>query len=228
MTWETFRNGDRLVKLDSKGRAFATLLNHRKPGEKRKGSAPLSGAYDGDTLHNVVIAIPDTNFDGVPDDMVELEGGGSLPLDDAWKWVDKNKDEPRKYTTDGKGVVYTHDTNIRLAGYNAAEIYLNKEDEENGELNPAGVAAQEALVRMLRGGWVDQKDKDRFNFKVLVAGTPRNHKSGGTYLNHGRVVTDVYVAFGAIEKKIGSVIWVNPVDQLVEDGFGTEWYPRSR
>ena len=217
-TWETLKGGGRVVRLDTEGRAFASVLNLRKAGQKGRGRP---GFYDADTGMGIEVELPDWDRNSMPDDVVELEGGTRVDLPEVWK--------SQEYTT-GDGAVYTKDATIRLSGYFAEEVYL----EDGKTLNPVGVRAQEALIRMFQQGWVDAKEKNRFIFKVRVVGTPnkmgplaeKNKKFANPYSDrYKRIVTDVYVAVGGTQKKIGEVRWANPVNELVKRGHGKSETP---
>ena len=220
-TWETVRDGGRLLRLDAQGRAFATVLNLRKAGQKGKG---LPGIYDADTLYGVEVELPDWDKDSMPDSRVELEGGKVVELPEVWK--------NQEYTANGNSV-RSKDAVIRLAGVQATEVYFPPPNQ--GQLNPAGVRAQEELVRMFQQGWVDRPagsntGPDRFIFKVRVVGSPDSvptqlkHKYPNPYSDkYGRIITDVYVAVGGKEQKIAEVTWENPEKKLIQQGHGRPW-----
>ena len=220
LTWETLRSGKRVARLDSQGRALATVLHLIPSGATRTG---LSGVRDGDTLSGVQVELPDWDQDARPDNMLELEGGTRVELPQAWK---QQAYESRQ------GAVYTKDTDIRLAGFFAEEMTL----EDNKTLNPLGVRAQKALIRMFKQGWLDSKEQNRFIFKVRVVGVPLAHEplaaKDRRYKNpyadkYNRLVTDVFIATGNKDVKIAELTWANPAGRLSQEGHGevkTPWF----
>lgn len=219
LTWETLRGGGRVVRLDPEGRSFASILNLRRAGQSAPKGTSLSGFYDADTGYGINVELPDWNKDGKPDDMLHLEGGKIVALPEIWKQEQYDK---------GDGAVYSKDTTIRLAGFQAEEIYLTPEDRKQGRMNPAAVRAQQALIQIFQQGWVDAKEKNRFIFKVRVVGAPNRHSQfTNPYRDkYDRIITDVYIASGGTDKKIGEIKWVNPTKQLERQGHGRPWRRR--
>ena len=192
-----------MARLDAQGRAYATVLNMRQAGQTGKN---LPGFYDADTAMGVDVELPDT---ALTTGRIELEGGKVVELPEAWKKAGAKN------------------ATIRLGGFQAHEVYFPPPKQNT--LNPAGVRAQQALVKMFQQGWTDAKEKNRFIFKVRVVGSldsvpPRlREKYPSPYLDkYGRIVTDVYIASNP-NVKIAEIVWVNPEDEMIKQGHGRAW-----
>ena len=215
--WSYMRGGEQITE----GKFFGASVLHMQPQKGQK----TSGVWDGDTIYNATIEIPDSNNDGILDsrDWVEVDGV-KTQLPKAWHTDNPNRKRATfKPGNDGK--VYMEGAGIRLAGYDAWEIS-----------KAGGKEAKQALIDLFQSGWTDPKQKNRFIFRVRGVGTPTGHTNApagkqNPYIEDnaswGRIVTDVFIRVNGKEQKVAEVVFKNPANDLIDQGHG-EAYRRYR
>ena len=199
MTWERERHGWDKIS-----------------GEFFRAAVSESGVYDGDTLYGVVIELPDNMAPfGEVDDFIEVDGK-MVPVPEIWKTGSKGaRFNPRT------GAIYMEGATIRPAGYDAWELNLDP-------AGPEGKYAKQALIRMFKGGWVDESVKKKFRFVVRGVGKIRGSNTGPVKGFWGRIVTDIFIVEDGKQKHVGEMILKNPIDELSEGKHGvlttpTDW-----
>lgn len=203
-------------KTITEGKFFGASVLHVRPEGKWKGT----GVYDGDTLYNVTIEIPDSNDDDVIDsrDWIDVDGE-KVPVPEAWHTENKNR-KGATFSPGESGNVYMQGAGIRLAGYDAWEIKDAK-----------GPEARDALIKLFQQGWTSDGGK-RFIFRVRGVGKPYKHTNAprskqNPYIednaNWGRIVTDVFIVVNGKEERVAEVTFKNPAQDLIDTGHGESY-----